>query len=35
VAAAHDRRLRDGLTEEDLDVTRRVLARLRANVAGP
>ncbi|WP_433026010.1 MarR family winged helix-turn-helix transcriptional regulator [Actinomycetospora sp. CA-053990] len=34
VAAAHDRRLRDGLTEEDLDVTRRVLARLRANVAG-
>jgi MarR family transcriptional regulator for hemolysin len=35
VAAAHDRRLRDGLTDEDLDVTRRVLARLRANVGNP
>ena len=35
VAQHYDSRLRDGLTEEELDVTRRVLARLRANVAGP
>jgi MarR family transcriptional regulator for hemolysin len=33
VATEHDRRLRAGLTEEELDVTRRVLARMRANVA--
>jgi MarR family transcriptional regulator for hemolysin len=34
VAIEHDRRLRDGLGEQELDLTRRVLARMRANVAG-
>src|SRR4051794_5454207 len=34
VAVAHDRRLRAGLSDEEIDQTRRVLARMRANVAG-
>src|SRR4051812_22217334 len=33
-AVAHDRRLRAGLSDEEIDQTRRVLPRIRANVAG-
>ncbi|WP_285654446.1 MarR family winged helix-turn-helix transcriptional regulator [Actinomycetospora sp. NBRC 106375] len=33
VAVEHDRRLREGLTETELETTRRVLARMRANVS--
>jgi MarR family transcriptional regulator for hemolysin len=33
-AMAHDARLRDGLSEEDLERTRAALARMQANVEG-
>lgn len=33
VAIAHDRRLRDGIPEEDLEVVRRTLTRMQENVA--